>query len=171
MGGTYIFKFSGNRILRSVKLLLGVDILERIIPSAGIRASIKIFDFWFGFSEKKILFGFSVNYKKRIEIKEIVKKVEVIKEVPVYVEKKEKKVIRKKRKKRKTKEKEKKPAISEQELEVYYIKGIEYYKREMLEEALKEWEKIMNLNPDYKDVKELYEKTKKRLERLRRLSE
>ncbi len=140
---------------------------DKIKFSTGCRYSFSIFDFYVSYGEDRLFAGITVNYKKRIEIKEVVKKVEVVKEVPVYIEKKPRV-----KKKEVVEEKTEKKVLTEEEiemLELHYKKGIEYYKKDMLEKAIEEWEKIFQINPDYKDVKKYLEETKKKLEKLKEI--
>ncbi len=168
-GITYLKKLN-SKYIKSLKLFFGFQIFKKRMLSAGIRLKREFEYLWFGFMGKKVYIGFAVDFKKRYEIREIVK----VEKVPVYIEKEEKKeeVKKKKKKKRiKKKKEEKKVQISEEELEYYYKKGIEYYKMELLEEAIKSWEKIIKIKPDYKDTKKLYDQAKERLEKLKRISE
>ncbi|MEO0276821.1 MAG: hypothetical protein ABIL75_01310, partial [candidate division WOR-3 bacterium] len=78
--------------------------------------------------------------------------------------KEEKKVI-------KEEEKPKKELTEEElkNLEFHYKKGIEYYKKDMLEEAIREWEKVFEIYPDYKDVRKYLEETKEKLKKLKEI--
>ncbi len=166
-GATYIFNLK-NSFFNSVKFYTGLQIFKNKIFSFGIGLTKDNMKFLIGSYNKKFYFGFVLDFKKRVVIKEIVKEVEV----PVYVEKKEeKKEIKQPVKKKEEKPKEETLAVSEEELEYYYKKGIEFYKMEMLEEAIKSWEFIIKVKPDYKDTKKLYEVAKDRYEKLKRISE
>ena len=170
-GLTYIKKLN-NGYINSIKIYTGLQIFRKKKFSFGLRFQKDNMKFIIGIYDKKVFAGFVLDFKKRIIIKEIVR----TKEVPVYVEvpkkeKKKKKRIVRKPVIKKEKEKEKIPEISQEELEYYYKKGIEFYKMEMLEEAIKAWENIIKVKPDYKDTKKLYEQAKDRLEKLKRISE
>jgi len=164
-GLTYLKKFR-NTFINSIKIYTGLEILKRRKFSLGLRFRKDNMGFIIGLYDKSVLAGFVLDFEERIIIKEIVK----IKEVPVYVEVPEKEIVRKP-KLRKEEKKEKIPEISEEELEYYYKKGIEFYKMEMLEEAINAWENIMKVKPDYKDTKKLYIQAKDRFEKLKRISE
>ncbi|MBW1996328.1 MAG: tetratricopeptide repeat protein [Deltaproteobacteria bacterium] len=50
--------------------------------------------------------------------------------------------------------------------EYHYKRGMKYYGEEKLEEAIKEWELVKKIDPDYKRLKYLIQKAEKILERL-----
>lgn len=50
--------------------------------------------------------------------------------------------------------------------DVHYRKGIAYFRDEKLAEAIQEWERVYNMDPEYKDVDNNLRKTRKLLERL-----
>jgi tetratricopeptide (TPR) repeat protein len=55
--------------------------------------------------------------------------------------------------------------------ELHYIRGIQFYDKELLDEAIKEWELVKALDPDYKRTEYLIEKSKtilKKIEELKR---
>lgn len=166
-GATYIFNLK-NSFFNSIKLYTGLVIFKNKIFSFGIGFTKDNMKFLLGTYNKKFYSGFVLDFKKRVVIKEIVKKIEV----PLYVEKMEEKKEEKPPKKKEKKPKEEETlSVSEEELEYYYKKGIEFYKMEMLEEAIKSWEFIIKVKPDYKDTKKLYEIAKDRYEKLKRISE
>ncbi|MFO7784715.1 MAG: hypothetical protein ACQET7_08855 [Thermodesulfobacteriota bacterium] len=51
-------------------------------------------------------------------------------------------------------------------LEAHYRKGMQYYNQEKLHEAIGEWERVRNVDPDYKRVDSLIEKAQRILVRL-----
>lgn len=151
----------------SLRIFSGILIKEKLYLTFGIKYWFMPFDFYFSYSDNRFFLGLSVDYREKIKIKKITEKVEVVKEVPVYIKEKpkeEKKVI---------KEEEKpKRELTEEEirmLEFHYKKGIEYYKKDMLEEAIKEWEKVFEIDPNYKDVKKYLEETKEKLKKLKEI--
>lgn len=178
------FETSGNEALRdfgfhigtefffpyidSLKIFSGVLVVkEKFYLTSGIKYSIMPFDFYFSYSKNRLFLGISIDYREKIRIKKITEKVEVVKEVPVYIKEKpkeEKKVI-------KEEEKPKKELTEEElkNLEFHYKKGIEYYKKDMLEEAIREWEKVFEIYPDYKDVRKYLEETKEKLKKLKEI--
>lgn len=152
---------------KPLKLLSGLMIKgKRIYPSIGFEYSLGALEFFSGFGDNRFFAGLNVDYKERIKVKEVVKKVEVVKEVPVYIEKEKKKekepVVSKPEKKELTEE-------EKRMLEFHYKKGIEYYKKDLLEEALREWEKVSEIDPEYKDVKKYIEETQKKLQKLKEI--
>ncbi len=168
-GLTYLKKLEKNYI-NSIKFYTGVEIFKKPKFSFGFKLNRENMEFLVGIYGNRVFLGFVFDFEKRIFIKEIVR----IKEVPVYVEapKEEKKEKREKKVlKEEVAKKEEIPQISEEELEYYYKKGIEFYKMEMLEEALKAWENIIKIKPDYRDTKKLYDQAKERFEKLKRISE
>ncbi len=148
----------------SLKIFCGISIKEKFYLSSGIKYSIMPFDLYFSYSKNRLFLGVSVDYREKIRIKKVTEKVEVVKEVPVY--------IKEKPKKEKPKEEKYEKELTEEELkmlEFHYKKGIEYYKKDMLEEAIKEWEKVFEIDPDYKDVRKYLEETKEKLKKLKEI--
>lgn len=161
--GTEIF----SPYIDNLKIFLGILIKEKVYLSSGIKYSIMPFDFYFSYSKNRLFLGINIDYREKIKIKKIVEKVEVVKEVPIYIKEKpkeEKKVIKEEERPRRE--------LTEEELkmlEFHYKKGIEYYKKDMLEEAIKEWEKVFEINPDYKDVRKYLEETREKLRKLKEI--
>ena len=152
----------------SLKIFSGILIKEKVYLSSGIKYSIMPFDFYFSYSKNRLFLGISIDYREKIKIKKVREEVEIIKEVPVYIKEKEKP----KEEKKIIKEEKIKKELTEEELkmlEFHYKKGIEYYKKDMLEEAIKEWEKVFEIDPDYKDVKKYLEETKEKLKKLKEI--
>ena len=55
------------------------------------------------------------------------------------------------------------------EAQTHYRKGVEYFLAEQLDQAIKEWEETLRLNPDHRDAKRDLNKTRRLLENLRKL--
>lgn len=53
--------------------------------------------------------------------------------------------------------------------EIHYRKGVEYFGKEQLAEAIKEWERVQAVDPDYESVQFHLNKARKLLERLREI--
>ncbi|MEN3044391.1 MAG: hypothetical protein ABDH37_04140 [Candidatus Hydrothermales bacterium] len=170
LGATYLLNLS-NFLFENLKFYAGLQAFKKRVFSFGISFKKSDMKFMVGLFGEKFYFGYVLDFKKRILIKEIVK----IKEVPIYVEKKEtppeKEIVKKPLRKKEEEKKEEIPPLTEEELEFYYKKGIEFYKMELLEEAIRSWEVIVKSNPSYKDTKRLYEKAKERLEKLKKITE
>ncbi|MEN3046819.1 MAG: hypothetical protein ABDH49_07575 [Candidatus Hydrothermales bacterium] len=170
LGLTYILNLK-NFFFENLKFYSGIQVFRKKLYSLGISFKKGDMKFLLGLFGEKFYFGYVLDFKKRILIKEIVR----TKKVPVYVEKKEtspeKEVVKRPIRKKEEEKKEEVPSLTEEELEFYYKKGIEFYKMELLEEAIKSWEVIIKSNPSYKDTKKLYERAKERLEKLKKITE
>ncbi|NIN92819.1 tetratricopeptide repeat protein, partial [bacterium] len=46
----------------------------------------------------------------------------------------------------------------------HYMRAARYYKKRMYKEAISEWEKVLKIDPNHKQSKELIEKAKKKME-------
>jgi len=57
----------------------------------------------------------------------------------------------------------------ESQKEVHYNKGVAYYGRQQLEEAINEWELVYELDPGYKDVDQNLKKAKALMEKLEQI--
>jgi hypothetical protein len=53
--------------------------------------------------------------------------------------------------------------------EMHYKKGIRFFDREQLTKAIKEWELVRSMDPDYKKVNELISKAKTLLKKIEEL--
>ena len=53
--------------------------------------------------------------------------------------------------------------------EVHYNKGVAYYGRQQLEEAIHEWEQVDQLDPGYKDVDHNLKKARALMEKLEQI--
>ncbi len=50
------------------------------------------------------------------------------------------------------------------QMKKHYMRATGYYKKRMYKEAIEEWEKVLKIDPNHKQSKELIEKTKKKIE-------
>jgi tetratricopeptide (TPR) repeat protein len=55
--------------------------------------------------------------------------------------------------------------------EVHYLKGIQYFEEEKLREAIKEWQVVNDMDPDYKQVQNHLLRARKLLEKVQELKE
>ncbi len=46
----------------------------------------------------------------------------------------------------------------------HYMRATRYYKKRMYKEAISEWQKVLKIDPNHKQSKELIEKAKKKME-------
>jgi len=150
----------------SLKIFSGFMVGKKFYPSFGLKYTLFPFDFYISYNENRLFGGLSIDYREKIKIRKVTETVEVVKEVPVYGKEKpkeSKKIL-------KVEEKEKELTEKDFELmEFHYKKGIEYYKKDMLEKAIEEWEKVYEIYPDYKDVKKYLEETKEKLKKLKEI--
>ena len=150
----------------SLKIFSGFMVGKKFYPSFGLKYALFPFDFYISYNENRLFGGLSIDYREKIKIRKVTETVEVVKEVPVYGKEKpkeSKKIL-------KVEEKEKELTEKDFELmEFHYKKGIEYYKKDMLEKAIEEWEKVYEIYPDYKDVKKYLEETKEKLKKLKEI--
>lgn len=60
------------------------------------------------------------------------------------------------------------PKISKEakvrQMKKHYMRATTYYKKEMYKEAISEWEKVLKIDPNHKQSKEVIEKAKKKME-------
>lgn len=66
------------------------------------------------------------------------------------------------------------PKISKEakikEMKNHYMRAARYYKKRMYKEAISEWEKVLKIDPNHKQSKELIEKAKKKMEQITKKS-
>ncbi len=46
----------------------------------------------------------------------------------------------------------------------HYMRGARYYRKRMYKQAIEEWEKVLSIDPNHKQSKELIERAKKKIE-------
>ena len=56
-----------------------------------------------------------------------------------------------------------------QQAEAYYLQGVKYFLNEELQNAIKEWEKTLKLNPEHDKAKKNIKKAKSLLEQLKKV--
>lgn len=52
------------------------------------------------------------------------------------------------------------------QMKKHYMRATRYYKKRMYKEAIEEWEKVLKIDPNHKQSKELIEKTKKKMKQM-----
>ena len=52
------------------------------------------------------------------------------------------------------------------QMKKHYMRATRYYKKRMYKEAIEEWEKVLKIDPNHKQSKELIEKTKKKMKQI-----
>ncbi len=50
------------------------------------------------------------------------------------------------------------------QMKKHYMRATRYYKKRMYKEAIREWEKVLKIDPNHKQSKEGIEKAKKKME-------
>jgi len=177
--GTLELEDSTSRQKLIPHILLGVaqPVANFIIQLSGgyhserfvAELSVKFRDFikWQLLFEEETKLLLEVNFSPPVIVKEVTVLETLLVEQPIVVKKT---TTIEKIPKGKVKDKKTPSSLSEKEkkyCETHYLKGIECYLNNELEQAIKEWNAVIKVDPDYKDVKRYLENARAKLKLLK----
>jgi hypothetical protein len=132
---------------------------ERLVGGMGIKFREFIEAVFFYEETVKLMIG--VNFSPPVRLREVTIVETLLVEQPIVIKKT---IIKKEPKHTKPKTLSKK---DKSYCENHYLKGIDYYVNNQLEKAIKEWNLVISICPEYKDVKRYLENAREKLKLLK----